>query len=187
MAIDLTDIDVGTAANDGTGDPLRTAGQTINANNAILEGVINRPFVYLEFVSMSIAGGGTVYSITNSDLQRSTDADSLWNNATANAITVPSGVEYVKVNFSVGGVANLPNAEVYCQVDLRSGNNSNTDQPLAGVDGHVDGAGVATREGLEVSVVQKCVAGDAIRFRIVSGTSGAFTAAAVAYVEFIPT
>lgn len=33
----LTDVDIGSAPNDGTGDPLRTAFDNINGNNAILE------------------------------------------------------------------------------------------------------------------------------------------------------
>jgi len=37
MGVTLTDIDVGSAPNDDTGDPARTAFQSINSNNAELE------------------------------------------------------------------------------------------------------------------------------------------------------
>lgn len=37
MGHSLTDVNIGTTPNDGTGDPLRTAYDTINGNNAILE------------------------------------------------------------------------------------------------------------------------------------------------------
>lgn len=36
-SVSLTDVNIGTTANDGTGDPLRTAFQKVNANNALIE------------------------------------------------------------------------------------------------------------------------------------------------------
>ena len=36
-SVTLTDVNIGTTANDGTGDPLRTAFQKVNANNALIE------------------------------------------------------------------------------------------------------------------------------------------------------
>lgn len=39
-SVTLTDVNIGTTANDGTGDPLRTAFQKINANNALIEASI---------------------------------------------------------------------------------------------------------------------------------------------------
>ena len=41
MALTLTDINVGSTADDGTGDPLRTAFQSVNSNNTSLEGNLN--------------------------------------------------------------------------------------------------------------------------------------------------
>ena len=37
VTLSLTDVNVGTAPNDGTGDPLRTFGQKFNANNTLIE------------------------------------------------------------------------------------------------------------------------------------------------------
>ena len=37
VSLSLTDVNIGTTANDGTGDPLRTAFQKVNANNALIE------------------------------------------------------------------------------------------------------------------------------------------------------
>lgn len=39
-SVSLTDVNIGTTANDGTGDPLRTAFQKVNANNALIEAAI---------------------------------------------------------------------------------------------------------------------------------------------------
>jgi len=39
-AITLSDVGVGSAPNDGTGDPLRTAYQTINSNNSNIENLM---------------------------------------------------------------------------------------------------------------------------------------------------
>ena len=39
-SVTLTDVNIGTTANDGTGDPLRTAFQKVNANNALIEAAI---------------------------------------------------------------------------------------------------------------------------------------------------
>jgi hypothetical protein len=39
-SVALTDVNIGTTANDGTGDPLRTAFQKVNANNALIEAAI---------------------------------------------------------------------------------------------------------------------------------------------------
>ena len=36
-SVSLTDVNIGTTANDGTGDPLRTAFQKVNANNTLIE------------------------------------------------------------------------------------------------------------------------------------------------------
>jgi len=41
MALTLTDINVGTVAGDGTGDTSRAGGQTINANNALIEAAVD--------------------------------------------------------------------------------------------------------------------------------------------------
>ena len=38
--VSLTDVNIGTTANDGTGDALRTAFQKVNANNALIEAAI---------------------------------------------------------------------------------------------------------------------------------------------------
>jgi hypothetical protein len=40
VSLSLTDVNIGTTANDGTGDPLRTAFQKVNANNALIEAAI---------------------------------------------------------------------------------------------------------------------------------------------------
>ena len=37
VSLTLTDVNIGTTANDGTGDPLRTAFQKVNANNTLIE------------------------------------------------------------------------------------------------------------------------------------------------------
>lgn len=37
VSLSLTDVNIGTTANDGTGDPLRTAFQKVNANNTLIE------------------------------------------------------------------------------------------------------------------------------------------------------
>ena len=39
-SVSLTDVNIGTTANDGTGDPLRTAFQKVNANNTLIENAI---------------------------------------------------------------------------------------------------------------------------------------------------
>lgn len=45
MALSLTDIDVGSAPGDGTGDPARTAFQAVNSNNALIESAVIQSLV----------------------------------------------------------------------------------------------------------------------------------------------
>ena len=92
MAITLEQINVGNTANDGTGDPLRTAFQIINSNFGLLE---NQAGV------SGIANGTSNIQIALSGPIRMSSAN------VANVVTVEgTGINYVGQLFG-NGIANI--------------------------------------------------------------------------------
>ena len=88
MAINLTTHDIGSAPNDGTGDPLRTAFDNINTDNATLEEA------FTKFAGITTQTG-TAYTLVIGDAGHLVTM----NNAAANTLTIPANAS---VAFPVG-------------------------------------------------------------------------------------
>lgn len=89
MGVTLTDIDVGSAPGDDTGDPGRTAFQVINANNSVLEAGVEDAAEIEVLVAATVRGYSKQQYITEAEL---TDGASIsWNLDNAQAAFVDLG------------------------------------------------------------------------------------------------
>lgn len=77
----ISNVNIGTTANDGTGDPLRTAFQKINSNFSIIDAYISanyytksevnalfNSYVQNAFTTIAVAGQANVIADSNSDV-----------------------------------------------------------------------------------------------------------------------
>lgn len=99
-SLSLTDINVGTTANDGTGDPLRTAFQKVNTNNTLIENALAT--VYNMTETQAIVAD-TIQALKENALPLSDYAFMLADsNSYGGAMTYNGVVNYVAANGGTG-------------------------------------------------------------------------------------
>ena len=86
----ITAVNIGSAANDGTGDPLRTAFQKLNANDAYLESIAGGGEVLTENQRLASWAEGGAYeatSVTRNSDGVATEATVKWPDGSAGTFT----------------------------------------------------------------------------------------------------